>query len=220
MAIVKAPALSLEASGNLGGINYTRWKGRAVARSSWTPTIPNTILQQGIQNALSQAVINWTVVLTQIQRDQWNEYAKMQTTIDRLGDVRTPLGYNLYIGRSIQAFRLGIGILLEPPTVSIDSAAARLSISLEIPVTEIRWVLENWVTTARPDRGEYWLAGPYDSEARHATSEEWRFIQYAVPPLEAEFVAVDGKWYWCRGRTAELDGRTGNWLQGHIEAVF
>jgi hypothetical protein len=217
MAIVKAPALSLEASGNLGGINYTRWRGRAVARSAWIPTIPNTPLQQGIQSLFQTAVVNWIGVITQTQRELWNEYAKTQTTVDRLGQVRKPSGYNLYVGRQVQAFRAGMGILFEPPVDIIEGTVRRI-IAQGAGPGNVRWRITGFVSSWRPDWRDYWIAGPYDSEARQAISSEWRFHQIWPGTTFALKIGVSDKWYWVRGRYLQDDGRTGHWIQGQVQA--
>lgn len=219
MAIVKAPALSLEASGNLGGINYTRWRGRAVARSSWTPTIPNTTKQIAIQALLTFATVNWSTVFTEEQREGWGEYAKTQTVIDRLGDVHCPSGYNLYVSRQIQAARVGGGVLFEPPMDLEFRIPTRIGTESVLGGTRLQWRGRDRIGGADPMIQEGWAAGPFTTEARHPTSDEWRFVEYRETPLRLRLTVVVAEWYWLRVRAATTDGRVSNWFQGQQQAV-
>lgn len=216
MAIVKAPALSLEASGNLGGINYTRWRGRAVARASWSPTIPNTGLQVAIQAHLGNAVVDWRTVITEAQRQAWKAYATTQTTIDRLGNVRTPTGYNLYVGRSIQRRRQGLGILFDPPTESIIAAGEEIRFAIGGGGTRIDWFIGFYFGSVTADKIEGWAAGPFATQARNPTSEEWRFVEYRIPPQRCRLTVTPGDWWWFRVRVPTTDGRASSWLQGQM----
>lgn len=216
MAIVKAPALSLEASGNLGGINYTRWRGRAVARSSWIPTIPNTGLQVAIQQFLSIAVTDWRTVITADQRQAWNEYAKTQTTIDRLGNVRIPTGYNLYVGRSIQRQRQGLGGLFDPPTDNQQEMGSEIRFAIAGAGNRIDWFIALYFDQVNPSTIEGWAAGPFTSQARTPQSEEWRFVEYRSPPQRCRLTVTPGDWWWFRVRVPTADGRHSSWLQGQF----
>lgn len=218
MAIVKAPALSLDASGNLGGINYTRWRGRAIARSSWSPTIPNTTLQVVIQGYLSTAVTNWGTILTQANRDAWNEYAARQVVVDRLGIERAPSGYNLYISRQIQSLRASGPVLFEPPGILPQVMPTDFVMQQRANPGQIRMRFTGYQTTERADRVEYGVSMPYDTEARNPTSEEWRFVGFVTGTGFKNFNGVAGKWYWGRGRMYWLDGRVTNWWTGQIQA--
>ena len=96
MAIVKGPCHSELASGNMGSVCYSRWRGRAVARDVWSGTVPNTSGQVEVQGYLAEAVLKWRTVLTLEQADAWRSYAEEHPVVDRLGDIRASTGFNRF----------------------------------------------------------------------------------------------------------------------------
>lgn len=78
MAIVKGPAMSLDASGKLGGaIVYSKWKGRNYVRALVTPANPKSGAQTGFRSSMKFLAQNWTT-LTAGEQATW---------IDRAADM-------------------------------------------------------------------------------------------------------------------------------------
>jgi hypothetical protein len=60
MAIVKGPAMSLDASGSLGGaIVFSKWKGRNYVRALVTPANPRSGSQTGFRQSMKFLSQNW-----------------------------------------------------------------------------------------------------------------------------------------------------------------
>ena len=189
-----------------------------MARAAWIPTIPNTPLQVVIQSHLSTAVINWRTVLTEENRQAWNEYALTQRTIDRLGETRIPNGYNLYIGRQIQSLRISGPLLPMPPDDNELNAGDEITIVVDTGGIRITWRITGWFAGVAGPKIEGWAAGPYSSQARNPTSDEWRFVEYRVPPQRCRLIVSLGEWWWLRIRAPLLNGRVSSWLQGQALA--
>lgn len=80
MALVKAPAMSLDASGSLAGtIVYSKWKGRNYVRQLITPGNPQTGGQVGVRAMFKFLAQIWDG-LTDADKATWEERAK-QTSI-------------------------------------------------------------------------------------------------------------------------------------------
>lgn len=61
MAIVKGPAMSLAASGSLGGaLVYSIWKGRPYVRQLVTPANPKSGAQTGFRSSMKFLAQNWS----------------------------------------------------------------------------------------------------------------------------------------------------------------
>jgi len=214
MAIVDGPALSLRASGNLGAICYSTWRGQQIARAASTLVCPETTPQQKAQDAGGQAAIAWSGTLTAVQREMWEGFARSQRLINRLGLKWTPSGYQIYLKRSIQALILGGTIQTEPPveiravkvwTVTIEPTSS-------VGEAEIEMTFE--VAPNRPDVMQVFRAGPFDGGGRHAIAPEFREVQQVIDPfLWIDTGLTSAKYYWYRVRWGILEGVvSSNWL--------
>lgn len=222
MAIVKCPALSLEASGNLGAICYSRWRDRQIARGAWTGVVPNTSAQVAIQGHMSAAATAWGTYLTSAQRTAWEIYAKNVIWADRLGDKHSPSGYNCFISYSIQRQRWGLAILFDPPSTHRSEFPSSYSVWSDVP-GNLHADLAYPVLNPGCDGVEYWVAGPYDSPGRRAIEPEYRFELVRLVPQAsgAQWVQTPyNKWYWVKARFIWLPGYTGNyWYEQHYHTV-
>lgn len=79
MVKVSAPALSLKASGSLGGaLVFAEWKGRAYVRSLVTPSNPRSGLQVGTRSMFKFLAQNWAA----IEADDKASWAEIAATIN------------------------------------------------------------------------------------------------------------------------------------------
>lgn len=217
MAIVKGPCHSELASGNMGSVCYSRWRGRAIARDVWSGTVPNTSGQVEVQSYLTEAVNKWRNVLTLEQAEAWRSFAEEHPVVDRLGDIRASTGFNRFVSLWVRARCFGQTGVLDPPGSTIVSTPTYMELKWWTYRFGVR--LRDWMTSENTDLVDYWIAGPYDSVNRRALDQEYRQwlttsamgTRYWVPPTE-------DKWYWFRGRWAMNDGRAGNWLTGQAFA--
>jgi len=75
MAIVKGPAMSLDASGSLAGaIVYSKWKGRNYIRQLVTPANPRSGAQTGFRSSMKFLAQNWAG-LTAGNKATWEDRA-------------------------------------------------------------------------------------------------------------------------------------------------
>jgi len=215
MAIVKGPALSIEASGNLGAICYAKWRNLQIARAVWTGTVPNTtkqVAQQGLLTTASQA---WGGVLKVEERQTWHELAKSIVWRDRLGSPYVPSGYQLFMKWNIRRLVMGLSLMAKAPAWEEFPYVKFLSQEISATDPYIAMRLSIAVTVSHSGYGtEYYKAGPFDSGGRHPIEGEWLFMNRRVPP--AAYVDLDvlnGKWYWYRGRSIGKFGGVGNWFE-------
>lgn len=219
MGIVENPALSTRASGNVCGINYTSWRGLAIARCAWTGTVPNTAKQVTIQGFLTAVSQDWGQTLSAAQRDRWAAVAKDIRWVDRLGRSYIPSGYQHFMKLNMRRRVMGLVIMQEPPGAQEKPYANVLSffINLGIPRLDVR--LRLGVGIDIDGYGvEYFKAGPFDSGGRRAIAGEWRFLAREVPPSDySDFAVVLNKWYWYRGRSISEFGDVGNWFERQVQ---
>lgn len=219
MAVVKAPALSLEASGNLGGICYSRWRSLQIARDTWTGTYPGTSRQLLINGYMTTVSKAWGGTLTADQREAWNEAAREQTWKSRLGGDFNPAGYMYYMKLNLVRAFIGLGISSLPPIRKPPVYADWFDVYWEPAFGDIRGKLRDFVTGHYPDGVIYQKAGPYDSGGRRPIEGEWRHRTKRPP----DFLFIDGdlvsyKWYWYRAKWYMFSGVTGNWFTEQVQA--
>lgn len=221
MAIVKGAALSLQASGNLGDICYSTWRGQQIARSTWTGTVPNTVKQVTQQGFLSITAQYWGGTLTGIQREKWTRRARTVVWKNRFGDDYIPSGYQLFMKWNIRRLVMGLVIMNIPPQpqewVDTDEFLV-VSVVLE-GLISINLVKD----PAHQNEGygnEYYRAGPYTSGGRKPIEGEWRFVNRQVPPVRyKDFDVEPNKWYWYRARVIAEFGDVQNWWEAQVQFV-
>lgn len=217
MALVKGPALSMDASGNLGGICYSHWRGMHVARDPWTGTVPNTSLQIGYQDDLTSVAQAWGGLLDGDDRQAWEDYSKSQFMIDRFGQKYTPSGYSLFMSMNMNRARWNLAVLLRPLHDPEPMYAEEWDVEWDAPNTRVHVRIWSFLTTGRPDKLEYWKAGPYDSGGRKPIAGEWRLkLVVNVGGRYYDNSPQIGKTYWYKARMCMNTGVVSNFIQNSI----
>jgi hypothetical protein len=100
MVKVAAPLMSMEASGSLGGaLVFSKWKGRAYARSLVKPSNPQTPMQVGIRSMLAFLAQSWKP-LKDVIEGSWKELSKAANV--------SP--FNAYVAYNMKSWREGMGV--------------------------------------------------------------------------------------------------------------
>lgn len=221
MAIVKGPALSLEASGNLGAICYSRYRGLQIARDTWTGTYPGTTKQLAINASMTTVSQAWGGTLLPAEREAWVEAAREQTWKNRLGGDFIPSGYMYYMKLNLVRAFLGLGILKMPPAKPTEVYADRFEPVWMPAKIQIWGRLQKFASGYYPDGVFYYRAGPYNSGGRSPIEGEWRFLVKQLPDVyfkDGDLVSY--KWYWYRAKWYLNEGITGNFFVAQVQAQF
>ena len=218
MAVVKGPALSIAASGNLGSICYSRWRGLQIARDVWTGTVPNTakqIVQQALLKTCAQA---WGGILNEEERESWRGLAREVTFRNRFGEPVHYSGYNLFVSRNLNRLRWARGISKKPGRVLNKLIWGSIHIEPEDAGSKIRFMATNFPVGYQADLIEAWIAGPYTSGGRVAIEPEYKFITYdtKVPLSIVKSGLTPGVYYWGRMRLGDFAGVTSAWETHHV----
>lgn len=105
-----------QASGSTGGLVYSRNGGGMYVRSRANPTNPNTLQQQAVRDAMRVVVDAWRTAMNQSDRDTWNGYAFNTPTLNRLGEMTTKTGQQMFIRCNIARLQAGLPIVTTAPT--------------------------------------------------------------------------------------------------------
>lgn len=201
MAIVYGPAMSLRASGNVGPICYARWRGMQVARDRWTGTQPCVGAQAVVQEFMREVTRAWGGSMTAEQRNMWEEFARNQRWVNKLGQEWQPTGYLAFVSMSMYSMNL-VGYYSPEPPVR-DFAALPGTVYVGQPGAEwfIRVMMDEWAGGVEPDVIQIFRAGPYTSGGYHAQSNEFRVVQVVGPPFSwDDWTIVTEHYYWYRVR--------------------
>jgi hypothetical protein len=95
MASIKLSAIVSAARGKVGGNVFSANKAGAFVRTYVKPTNRNTIAQQAVRNLFGTLSSGWRNVSAEI-RGQWNTIAVQYPYMNRLGDMATYTGQQLY----------------------------------------------------------------------------------------------------------------------------
>lgn len=113
MAKVTGPLHSSEARGAVGSLVYNTWRGISTVRTRVTPVKENEAAQLDIRAKCKSATIQWQS-LTDAQREDWAQYAKIHTDPDWTGNPKRLSGYNWYIRVNVRR-QLLIGTIIDTP---------------------------------------------------------------------------------------------------------
>ena len=107
MVKVNAPAMSLDASGSLGGaIVFSKWKGRNYVRTLVRPSNPRSVLQVAVRAMMRFLSQKWAAVAG-------NE----QATWDDLANASSISPFNAYVGFNLTNWRQHLAPSMVTPAV-------------------------------------------------------------------------------------------------------
>jgi len=134
MVRVQAPAMSLEASGSLGGaLVFSRWKGRPYVRELVKPANPKSGGQVGIRAMLRFLSQDW-VNLSTASKQTWDNIAKAKV----ISFFNAYIGLNVYNWRDFLAPGQEEPILrtgTDPTLGTLTAVAGVRSITVTQPIT-------------------------------------------------------------------------------------
>ncbi len=215
MAIVKGPALSIDASGNLGPICFAKWRGFQIARAAKSSEPSHTPLQEEQWGRAVTAAQAWSGVLTDPERASWRAAAADQVRLSRVNTKYVPSGYHYFLGLTIQLLRQGLPIaplppIAQPPFIFMYIEALQL-------VGQLR--LRTYFKDRTPDssthiKGEDWMAGPYTSGGYHPQPYDYKFQEFrSVTSGNLYSDLIPDTYYWFKMRWIDDTGRVGNWFE-------
>lgn len=217
MAVVKAPALSIDASGNVGGICYSKWRGMNIARGTWKGTVPNTTKQQIIQGYMTTVSQAWSITLSQAERDVWNLVASSLIRKSRGMVEYVPKGYQYFVELNIQRQRHAQPILHLPPSYQMIEAVEGFTVGWDGLFLAVRteWTIMHGAPA--DEFYEVWRAGPYSGGGRNPIGGEWRFQAWIQGLLEwLDYTTDPFSYYFYKLRVVDKFGRSGNYFRGKV----
>lgn len=222
MAIVNGPAMSLEASGNLGSICYTRSRGVQIARSTWSGTYPNTSLQQASNANMTTVSQYWGGTLSSDQRNRWKEAAAEIVWVNRLGQKFRPTGYNYFVKLALQQVQLGLSISAEPPGAVPGYEIHDFYVSNSGVFNAVIVKMYKFPNDQIDYEGfQIFRAGPYDTDS---LTPQWPAYKFLAVKDDGrtyyDYSVTEGKYYFYRARWYELTGQVGNFWEGHVLVDF
>jgi hypothetical protein len=118
------PTMGSAYSGSLRGITASHNKGGLYFRGRTVPTNPNSGYQSNVRMAFGGLSQIWSSMLTQAQRDGWDNYAQNVSWVDSLGQTIQLSGINHYVrsntprGQLDMVFGTGIGRIDDAPSLN------------------------------------------------------------------------------------------------------
>lgn len=215
MAIVKGPALSIDASGNVGSICFAKWRGLQIARAAWSGAPTPTPAQTDQKDRVVTACAAWSGTLTEAERASWRSAAADQIRMSRVKTTYIPTGYQYFVGLSVQLLRQGLPINTLPPVAMESYLHTYITAFQSTGVDRVRTRFEGRVpgypTTIQ---GEDWIAGPFVNGGYHAQPYDYRFVEFRSVSSGNLYLDLGfGVYYWWKMRWIDESGRVGNWFE-------
>jgi hypothetical protein len=208
--------IAAELSGSLGGIVASRNRGGGYFRQRVTPVNPNTPRQSIIRTITQELSDRWANVLTQAQRNAWDNWVEMTP-----GFVGTGIDGYIYCNMTRQYYAAQFA-----QTVAIiDTAPGSFDIGSFSPISAVMTVTNNIAVTF--DNTDSWadttggflfvFASPPMNPSRKAYSGRYNLVtaivgDTAMPPtspasLASPFPFVAGQRIFVRVAASQPDGR-------------
>jgi len=130
------PGIIAGGSGSVGGCVFSRNRFGSYIRNRSIPVNPGTIEQQAIRNALGLLSANWKV-LTDVQRDNWTNYALNTPYTDWQGAPITLTGLQMYCAINVPRLQVGLGGLNNAPTTFGLAVVSGLGLTTLVAATEV-----------------------------------------------------------------------------------
>lgn len=133
------PTLGAQYSGSVGGWTASHNRFGTYLRIRGIPTDPGTQPQYDIRTYFGNLAIRWNTLLTQDQRDVWEDYAANVPVQNRIGSPIYLTGLNHYVRSNVPRLQAGLDRVDDGPTIfnlgdftspSIDSVTAPNALSL------------------------------------------------------------------------------------------
>lgn len=131
-------------SGSTGNNTYSRNRYGSYRRRRSLPVNPNTARQNGARSAFRAAVAAWGSILTQLQRDQWNNWAAATPWLNKAGQSVFLTGQAAFIRHSCSWQTAGNAITgnwLIPPvqnnvgSIDVSKTVAEIEIDIATQTT-------------------------------------------------------------------------------------
>lgn len=197
MALVKAPLLSLEASGKLANsIVYSKWKGRPYVRTLVTPSNPKSGGQVGMRAMFKWLAQNWNA-LSAGDKATWEERADQQ--------IVSP--FNAYMSYNQFRWRDFLAPTTIYPEATTDTAPVEGTLAAVAGVRSI--TVTQPITTAN----EGWAIAFFRALAPALTTAFDNLIGLSIVSGTDDVLWVDSPLvpdtYYYKIRSVTLDGQLG-----------
>jgi hypothetical protein len=185
MAKVQNPALSLLASGSIGGVTFGRNRYGSWARERVTPQQPDSEKQLSQRQIMIDAAA-WYNTLTQQQQQQWYDAAFSFSSADSLGKRQTLEGRQLAMRQAMTALRLGREPVSTPvapfsptyfPTITLNNRFFGITATLD--------------PTPANNSGVIFQVSPPQKTTRRTCPAQLTFIAAANDLSESEIILID-----------------------------
>ncbi|MBA7661773.1 hypothetical protein ES703_69793 [subsurface metagenome] len=224
MAKVQSPLMSLLASGSIGGMVYSVWRGINTVRVKQQPVerhLPGQPRNRALLGYLSRA---WGL-LTDNQRQLWRDYATEHKYPDGFGGVFTLTGSQMYNALNHNAIRTKGGLFEQDEPPMIDPAASIALFDAVTGVTNPGEVDLSWDhigVADSDDLNEIWISPPLGSEGKVNVDSRMRFeVSIGGDELLITVAGlVEGAWYWFKARYIDQFGQKTAWLWGHATPML
>jgi len=165
--------------GSVGGVTYQKTKGGYIRRTKPIPTNPNTPRQQQTRSILATHSAGWSSVLTQVQRDAWDDYAVNHPVVGKMGRNIWLTGHQWYLKCNCRLTDAELSLIALPPIAQAPPSIIGLAVTLETPdaievafttALEAGHVLVAWATPPKhvgssPNFDQASLVGYSDADA-------------------------------------------------------
>jgi len=179
-----------------------------------------TTPQQKAQDAVGEASAGWSGTLTADQRELWEQHARSQRLVNRLGLHWVPSGYQMYMKRSVQALLLGGSIQEEPPVEIRAIKVLTVTIIAGSAVGEAEIEMTFATAPYQPDVMQVFRAGPFVGGGRKPIAPEFLEVQQVLSPFAwTDTGLLSGQYYWYRVRWGVLEGVVSAYWLGQVLAL-
>lgn len=219
MALIKLGVAVAAISGSLAGTTFARNRGGAYMRNRTTPLNPNSPRQNFVRTTFAGLSNAWSTELSQVQRDEWNQYAAQVPVQNRLGEQIFLTGINMYVRANSLLLDTG-GIRRDDGPLEFTQGPSIIPNLVVTAVTDIIDITDlGLFTPGSPDIGFLLSQGTTQQAGVSFFNGPFRKIDgitvtaalpvFPVLAIAAAFPFNVGQAVFLRTRAVSIDGRVG-----------
>lgn len=220
MALIKYGGGIVQMSGSIAGNTHARNRFGNYMRSRTKPVNPKSARQTGARILIMMLAEQWRESpMTDAIRTAWQTYANSVTWQNKLGEVVTLTGFNMFIRGNASIITAGGSLVTAAPTdLGLPPGDPAFAVAGSEATQKLSVTFDNTMNWANETGGFLSVSmGCPQNPSRNFFGGPWRFAAGVLgddttPPtspaeIDPPFTLTEGQKVWCRAKIIRMDAR-------------
>lgn len=220
MTLIRYGGGIVQMSGSIAGNTHARNRFGNYTRARTKPVNPRSARQMGARILMMMLAEQWRESpMTDAIRLAWQTYANSVNWQNKLGEVVTLTGFNMFIRGNAAGITAGGSLVTAAPTdLGLPGADPTIAVSGSEASAKLSVTFDNTMDWANEEGGFLSVEmGCPQNPSRNSFGGPWRFAaavegDAVTPPtspaeIDPPFTLIEGQKVWCRAKIIRADAR-------------